>query len=73
MQIQMCLKLILVNFLVKYPWFPKEIPYEIFQKIFIRESLSRKVLRISQFAKVYPKNFAIFSLRESFSHESFSD
>ena len=44
MQIQMCLKLILVNFLLKNPLFPKKIPYKIFQKVFIRESLFHKIL-----------------------------
>ena len=42
MQIQICLKLILVNFLLKNPWFPKKIPYKILQRVFIRESLSRE-------------------------------
>jgi hypothetical protein len=41
--------------------------------IFIRESLSHEIFCIPQFAKVYPKSFASFSPRESFSRESFSD
>jgi len=41
--------------------------------IFIRESLSREFFCITQFAKVYPKNFASFSPRESFSELSISE
>ena len=39
----------------------------------IRESLSREISSICQIAKVYPKKFASFWVRESFSRESFSD
>ena len=44
-----------------------------FINFFIRESLYREILRLFQFAKVYPKKFANFWPRESFSRESFSE